>query len=356
MTLRFTYAPWGETLAELVDAARAAEAAGAEVVWVPELHRSATVTAAALAAGTRTVGVGTAIALAFTRSPMVTALEAMDLDELSGGRFVLGLGTGVQRLNEDWHNAAVGQAGRPPARDRRDRPRVRRASAPTASRSIVEGEYEHAADHGLPAALPPSSATEIPIYLAAMGPVMTRLAGEIGDGWISHELCSPRVRAASRCCPNIDDRVSTAAGATRDDIDLVVSACCAVDADGAAARRRGRGHRRLLRERCAPTPTSSPSTASPTTSARHRRVPRRARSRPQTPRRPRPRRHGRRAHDRGHARRGGDAASRPTTASSTPSSSARPRTGSTPDGDPRSRRPRSSPTHRRDSHEEVTAQ
>ena len=101
MSISITYGPWGETLEELVDASRRAEAAGADVIWVPELHRSATVGAAALAAGTSTVGVGTAIALAFTRSPMVTALEALDVDEMSGGRFILGIGSGVQRLNED---------------------------------------------------------------------------------------------------------------------------------------------------------------------------------------------------------------------------------------------------------------
>ncbi len=115
--MRITFGPWGETLAEVADAARAAEEAGAEVVWVPELHRSATVSAAAVAQATRTAQVGTAVALAFTRSPMITALEALDLDELSGGRLVLGLGTGVQRLNEDWHHVDWGQARHPPARD-----------------------------------------------------------------------------------------------------------------------------------------------------------------------------------------------------------------------------------------------
>src|SRR5690606_31230896 len=80
-----------------------------EVLWASELHRSATVTAAALAQGTRRARVGTAIALAFTRSPMITALEALDIDELSGGRFILGLGSGVQRLNELWHNARFGK-------------------------------------------------------------------------------------------------------------------------------------------------------------------------------------------------------------------------------------------------------
>lgn len=101
MGLKITYAPWGESLAELVDAAQRAEKAGAEVVWVPELHRSATVSAAAMAAGTSTIGIGTAIALAFTRSPLITALEALDIDEMSNGRFILGLGSGVERLNQD---------------------------------------------------------------------------------------------------------------------------------------------------------------------------------------------------------------------------------------------------------------
>src|SRR5690606_42141887 len=78
--MRITFAPWGETLAELADAARRAEAAGAEVIWLQELHRSASISAAALIQATSTAQVGTAIQLAFTRSPMVTALEAMDLD------------------------------------------------------------------------------------------------------------------------------------------------------------------------------------------------------------------------------------------------------------------------------------
>src|SRR5690606_31782581 len=72
-------------------------------LWAPELHRSATVPLAVAAAATERIELGTGIALAFTRSPMVMALEALDLDELSGGRFVLGLGAGVRRLNARWH-------------------------------------------------------------------------------------------------------------------------------------------------------------------------------------------------------------------------------------------------------------
>ena len=64
-----------------------------------------TIPLAVAAAATERIELGTGIALAFTRSPMVSALEALDLDELSGGRFVLGLGAGVRRLNASWHAA-----------------------------------------------------------------------------------------------------------------------------------------------------------------------------------------------------------------------------------------------------------
>src|SRR5690606_12080604 len=89
--------------AGLAGFARAAERAGIARLWAPELHRSATVPLAVAAAATERIELGTGIALAFTRSPMVMALEALDLDELSGGRFVLGLGAGVRRLNARWH-------------------------------------------------------------------------------------------------------------------------------------------------------------------------------------------------------------------------------------------------------------
>ena len=238
-TLRLTYAPWGETLAELVEASRAAEAAGAEVVWAPEMHRSATVTAAAMAAGTRTVGVGTAIALAFTRSPMVTALEAMDLDEMAGGRFVLGLGTGVQRVNEDWHNA---QWGKP-----------RRATCARPSRS--SGTFVATLHDGEPmtsraststcgsratSAPTTASAPTIPIYLAGMGPVMIRLAGEIGDGLDQPRAVLAALRHASQVLP-VDRRGPRARGqATARTSTSSCRRAAAVDDDGRAGAPRWR--------------------------------------------------------------------------------------------------------------------
>jgi alkanesulfonate monooxygenase SsuD/methylene tetrahydromethanopterin reductase-like flavin-dependent oxidoreductase (luciferase family) len=90
----------GGDLGRLGQMAREAEAAGFESVWCAETARSAFVQAAVVCGATTRAMVGTDIALAFPRSPTITAMEARDLAELSGGRFVLGLGTQVKRVNE----------------------------------------------------------------------------------------------------------------------------------------------------------------------------------------------------------------------------------------------------------------
>lgn len=262
--IRLDFQPWGESLAELSDAARRAEDAGAGVLWAPELHRSAPVTAAVLAAATSRAGVGTGIALAFARSPMLTALSALDLDELSGGRFRLGLGTGVRRLIGDWH----GMPFDPPVARLRDTVAIIRA--------VVAGAYtgepiEHTGEvsvnvRGWRRPYPPVR-ERIPVYLAAMGPAMTALAGEIGDGWLSHELCPPghladtilpmlrkgsarRGRTAATGAGTAQPPAGAAAAlratggtatAPGDLPEIVVSACCSVDADAGTARDRARG-------------------------------------------------------------------------------------------------------------------
>ncbi|TAM87102.1 MAG: LLM class flavin-dependent oxidoreductase [Jatrophihabitans sp.] len=231
--MRITYGPCGETLAEVSHAARRAEQAGAEVVWVPELHRSATVAAAALAQATSAAQIGTSIALAFTRSPMTTALEALDLDELSGGRFVLGLGSAVQRLNEDWHNARFGKAV-PHLRETVRNIRRFWQDAGAGRPIDLPGEYEPMRIRGYQRPFF-QQRPDIPVYLAAMGPATMRLTGEIADGWISHELVSPRY-VTERVRPDL------ATGAARtgrdpDRIDLVASVLCAVDSDAARAKR-----------------------------------------------------------------------------------------------------------------------
>src|SRR3954463_2024291 len=89
---------------DLAKAARLAEHAGFESVWATEFYdRSATVALAAMAQATSEIELGSAIAYAFGRTPVVLAAEARDIDELSGGRLTLGLGTGTKRMQTDWH-------------------------------------------------------------------------------------------------------------------------------------------------------------------------------------------------------------------------------------------------------------
>src|SRR5437879_5469050 len=91
----------GGELGHIESLAQGAEEAGFESVWVAETARTAFIPAALACRATRRITVGTAVALAFPRSPAVTAMCARDLAELSGGRFILGLGSQVKRVNEE---------------------------------------------------------------------------------------------------------------------------------------------------------------------------------------------------------------------------------------------------------------
>ena len=116
---RISIAAIADTAQDLAAQAREAEAAGIDCVWTPELFRSSVTQATWIAAATERIGVGTGIAWAFTRSPFILAVTALDLDEMSGGRFRLGLGAGVKRLNETWHGVDYGRPGASPPRDDR---------------------------------------------------------------------------------------------------------------------------------------------------------------------------------------------------------------------------------------------
>ena len=229
----YSYGPWGVTISEFVEASVRAEAAGYSRVWANELHRSPFVSLAATATATSRIGLGTGVALAFVRSPMATALTALDLDELSGGRLVLGLGSGVARLIEDWHHATFGK----PVRHLRETVGVIReivARAHLGEPIDIEGEFEAVHIRGFERPFPPAR-TAIPLYIAAVGPRLTELAGAIGDGWIAHELCSP-LYIREVAVPNLEAG-RQAAGRTGERCRVVASACCLIDSDSRAAHR-----------------------------------------------------------------------------------------------------------------------
>lgn len=169
--------------------ARTVEEHGFDSVWTAETSGSAFVQAALAAAATSRVRVGTAVALAFPRSPGIAALNAADLDELSGGRFVLGLGPQVRRVNEQRFST------------RFDHPAPRMKEYARAVRAFLGGYFgEEPRFRGRfysvtmapwPRMVPPPR-RDVPIFFAAVNRGMLRAAGEVADGVLGHPMSSIR--------------------------------------------------------------------------------------------------------------------------------------------------------------------
>src|SRR5213083_232258 len=104
------YAPPGTSPLELIELAREAERLGYDSAWAAEAWGTDSVTVLSwLAATTSTIKVGSAIMQIPARTPAMTAMTAATLDLLSGGRFVLGLGTSGPQVVEGWHGEAWGK-------------------------------------------------------------------------------------------------------------------------------------------------------------------------------------------------------------------------------------------------------
>jgi probable F420-dependent oxidoreductase len=170
--------------------AQRAETAGFQTVWASEMTGNPFISLAAVATGTSRVQLGTSIALAFVRSPWVTALSALDLDALSGGRFVLGLGTGLKRLSERWHGVAYGKPA-PHVKECIDVIRLIIERAPRGEPIRYAGQYYDIDIQGWSRPLAPVRA-RIPIYLAGLREGMVRTAAEVADGLLGHPVCSPQ--------------------------------------------------------------------------------------------------------------------------------------------------------------------
>jgi len=173
------------SLSDLADCARLAERAGFESVWSTEFYdRSATIGVAAMANATSSIELGTAIAYAFGRTPLVLAAEARDLDELSGGRFTIGLGTGTRRMQRDWHGL---DGEHPASRVEELVPLIRRLWR------LHEGPLEHEGRFYRVSVKPTAPAQapirpDQPIYTAGVNPRMIEAAGRVADGLVGHPL------------------------------------------------------------------------------------------------------------------------------------------------------------------------
>src|SRR5262245_48740001 len=177
-------------LAQQVELAREAERRGFDSVWTTEFfNQHGLVRLAAVAAATTRVRVGTAISYAFMRSPVLSAAAALDLDELSGGRMVLGLGSGTRTMNETWYSMPFDA---PPA------PRMREAIEliRTAFAAQHGGGLRYEGRHyrvNIPLYVRPGAPrAQVPIYLAAVNRGMIRCAARAADGLIGHPIFTRR--------------------------------------------------------------------------------------------------------------------------------------------------------------------
>jgi probable F420-dependent oxidoreductase len=171
-----------------VDLARRAEAAGFDSVFSVEFfNQHAFVVLGAITQATERIRIGSGIANTFTRSPLVHATAAMDLDELSGGRMVLGLGSGTRRMNEEWWGVPFAK----PAARTRELVELLRAvfKAGNGFGFRFQGKFWNL---NIPVFTRPGARADLPIWVAAVNPPMMRAAGRVADGVVGHPIATRR--------------------------------------------------------------------------------------------------------------------------------------------------------------------
>src|SRR4030095_3362483 len=218
---------------------READRLGVCVLWTAEAYGSDAVTPLAFIAGqTERIRLGAAILQRQARTPAMTAMTATTLDQLSGGRMLLGLGVSGPQVVEGWHGVAYGK------------PLVRTREYVEILRAIWAREkpLEHQGPHyQIPYRGPGATGLgkplksivhgrQIPIYLAAIGPKSVAQAAEIADGWLpifyspfpAPEIYQPSLAEAFR---------KAGGGKSLRDFDIAVSATVIVHDDAKAALR-----------------------------------------------------------------------------------------------------------------------
>ncbi len=166
-----------------------AEQLGFDSVWTSEAYGSDAVSSIAwIGAHTTRIKLGTAIMQMPGRSPAMTAMTAMTMDALSGGRFVLGLGLSGPQVAEGWHGQAY---GKPLGKTREYVSIVRKILAREAPLEHEGSHYQipyrggDATGLGKPLKSILHGRKDLPIYLAAIGPKNVALTAEIGDGLLT---------------------------------------------------------------------------------------------------------------------------------------------------------------------------
>jgi probable F420-dependent oxidoreductase len=226
-------------LERIPEYARLADAAGFDSVWAYELYRNPFSMLCASALTTTRATLATGLAAAFSRSPFEAANSAADVDELSNGRMLLGVGTGVPEFLQAFHSA---DASRPVARMSEYIDVLRRSwqYLATGEAEAFEGSHYRFTPPPLnPWGVRPGGRERIPVYLAAMRPKLLELAGRKADGWVGY-LATPKF-LEQRVRPPIAAG-ARAAGRDPAEIDLAAEVICSVSPDRDVAMRRARIH------------------------------------------------------------------------------------------------------------------
>ena len=176
-----TFISAGRSLEQAIERVRLAESLGYDSTYVTHIAgRDSLTVLAAYAAATERIRLGTGVLPIYSRTPAATAQTAATIDELSGGRMVLGIGVSHRLTVEAWYGQSI------------DRPVAEMREYVGAIRAMFRGE-EPPEGEKWPTKfrfMGYDVRPELPIYVAALSPNMLRLAGEIGDGVLLW-LCDP---------------------------------------------------------------------------------------------------------------------------------------------------------------------
>jgi alkanesulfonate monooxygenase SsuD/methylene tetrahydromethanopterin reductase-like flavin-dependent oxidoreductase (luciferase family) len=221
-----------DSIKTMTTIASEAESAGIDSLYTVDAGRSATVTAAAVIAATERAQVGTYIVNAYAREPWMTGIEARDLNEISRGRFVLGVGTGNLHFNDLY----MGINSKRSRAKMRDFIKIVRAvvRGGAGERVRYQGDVHRIRWRATfePTSPPP------PVYMSASGPNMVRIAGEVSDGVgvgimssveFVRDIVKPNARAGAE-----------EAGRNPDDLVFPTAATISINEDVEAARNASR--------------------------------------------------------------------------------------------------------------------
>jgi len=210
--------------------AQQAESQGVVGVFAPQVYGPPFIPLAVAAGATEKLLVASGIAIAAARSPFETAMAAIDMDRISSGRFVLGLGTSVSA----WSEGIFGAPEHRPAPFLRETVAAVRHIVAGAHKGLepFEGEYFNADFRELQPTAPPVR-EEIPIWIAALRAPLVRLAAQVADGVIGHPMWSIEW-TLNEMYPALLDALEKA-GRSRDDIEVNIWPWAAINGNEAEA-------------------------------------------------------------------------------------------------------------------------